>query len=78
MSCVFIQIRCHPGKTYQVADVIYEREIISEMYSTSGDYDLLIKMYIDDGEDIGKFIHDNVLNIEGIQHSHTIFTFRAF
>ena len=39
MTCVFVQIRCNPGKTYAVADTIYEREIASELYSTSGDYD---------------------------------------
>ena len=78
MSCVFIQIRCHPGQTYTVADAIYEREIVSEMYSTSGDFDLLIKLYIEDGADIGKYIHEHILNIEGIQHSNTIFTFQAF
>ncbi len=78
MTCVFIQLRCHPGRTYEVADKIYNREIISEMYSTSGEFDLLIKMYIPEGEDIGKYIHRNVLDIEGIQHSLTTLTFQAF
>ncbi|MFT7179131.1 MAG: hypothetical protein ACI84B_001359, partial [Oceanospirillaceae bacterium] len=35
MTCVFVQIRCNPGKTYEVADAIYEREIASELHSTS-------------------------------------------
>ncbi len=78
MTCVFIQLRCHPGRTYEVADAIYNREIISEMYSTSGEFDLLIKMYIPEGDDIGKYIHKNVLDIEGIQHSLTTLTFQAF
>ena len=78
MTCVFIQLRCHPGKTYDVADEIYRREIISEMYSTSGDFDLLIKLYIEGNADVGKYIHENVLDIEGIQRSLTTMTFRAF
>jgi len=48
MKCVFVQIRCHPGKTYEVADALYEREIASELYSTSGDFDLMLKLYIDE------------------------------
>ena len=28
MNCVFIQLRCEPGKTYDVADAIYDREIV--------------------------------------------------
>ncbi len=78
MKCVFVQIRCNPGKTYEVADAIYGREIVSELYSTSGDYDLLAKLYIPEEEDIGKFVNDNILDITGIARSLTTLTFQAF
>jgi len=78
MKCVFVQIRCHPGKTYEVADAIYSREIVSELYSTSGDYDLLAKLYIPGEDDIGKFVNDNILDIPGIARSLTTLTFQAF
>lgn len=78
MQCVFVQIRCYPGKTYAVADEIYAREIASELYSTSGDFDLMMKIYIDEGEDIGKFVNDKLLDIEGIARSLTTLTFKAF
>jgi len=54
------------------------REIHSELYSTSGDYDLLMKLYVPDGKDIGMFINDNILNIEGIERTYTTQTFKAF
>ncbi|GKX34716.1 Lrp/AsnC ligand binding domain-containing protein [Hoeflea sp. WL0058] len=78
MNCVFVQLQCHPGKAYAVADALYEREIISELYSTSGEFDLLMKIYVPKGEDIGKYIHDNVLDISGIARSLTTMTFTAF
>ncbi|MDQ7079480.1 MAG: Lrp/AsnC ligand binding domain-containing protein [Paracoccaceae bacterium] len=78
MKCVFVQIRCAPGKTYQVADEIYNREIASELYSTSGEYDLLAKLYIPEDQDIGKFINDKLLDIPGINRSLTTMTFQAF
>ena len=78
MQCVFVQLRCQPGKTYAVADALYEREVVSELYSTSGDFDLLAKIYIPDGEDIGKFVNDRVVNIDGIVRSLTTLTFKAF
>ena len=34
MRPVFVQIQCSPGKTYDVADTLFEREIVSELYST--------------------------------------------
>jgi len=77
-TCVFIQIRCRPGTTYRVADAIALKEIHSEMYSTSGDYDLLLKVYIPDGADVGKFINDHLLDVAGIERSLTTLTFKAF
>ncbi len=77
-TCVFVQIRCKPGTTYRVADEITLKEIHSELYSTSGDYDLLMKLYIPEGEDVGMFINDQLLDIAGIERSLTTLTFKAF
>ena len=78
MNCVFVQIRCRPGTAYKVADAITLREIHSELYSTSGEYDLLMKMYVPEDEDIGKYINDNLLDLDGIDRTLTTLTFRAF
>jgi DNA-binding Lrp family transcriptional regulator len=78
MKPIFVQLQCAPGKTYEVADAIYQTELVSELYSTSGDYDLLLKVYIKDEQDIGKFINDNIAHIPGIVRSLTTLTFRAF
>ncbi|MEO1773839.1 MAG: Lrp/AsnC ligand binding domain-containing protein [Pseudomonadota bacterium] len=78
MQCVFVQLRCTPGKTYAVADEIWDREIVSELYSTSGDWDLLAKIYIEDGEDIGHYLSERLLDIAHIQRSLTTLTFKAF
>ncbi|MHA6325142.1 Lrp/AsnC family transcriptional regulator [Roseivivax sp. CAU 1753] len=76
--CVFIQIRCTPGKTYEVAEEIALRELHSELHSTSGEYDLLMKLYVPTGQDVGKFINENLLVIPGIERSLTTLTFKAF
>jgi DNA-binding Lrp family transcriptional regulator len=73
-----VQLRCKPGKTYEVADAIYKREIASELYSTSGDYDLLMKLYVEENADIGKFLNDRILDIPNIDRSLTTLTFTAF
>jgi DNA-binding Lrp family transcriptional regulator len=78
MTCVFIQLRCTPGRTYEVADAIYDREFVSELLSTSGDYDLLMKVYIPEGVDIGHFINEKLLDIPHIVRSLTTLTFKAF
>lgn len=77
-TCVFVQIRCKPGTTYSVAEEIALREIHSELYSTSGEYDLLMKLYIPREADVGHFINERLLDIPGIERSVTTMTFKAF
>lgn len=78
MRCVFVQFRCTPGKTYAVADAIYEREVVSELYSTSGEYDLIAKVYIPEEADVGHWLNEKLFDIEGISRTLTTMTFKAF
>jgi DNA-binding Lrp family transcriptional regulator len=74
----FVQIKCHLGKSYEVANKLADSEIASEIYSTAGDFDLLVKFYVEDGIDIGHFVTEKVQTIPGIQDTRTIITFKAF
>ena len=74
----FVQIKCKLGKSYEVANSLAEAEIASEIYSTAGDFDLLVKFYVDAEADIGHFVNEKVQVIPGIQDTRTIITFKAF
>ena len=78
MTPFFIQIKCELGKAYQVANELAEAEIASEIYSTAGDYDLLVKFYVDAGTDIGHFVNEKVHCIAAIKDTYMIITFKAF
>ena len=78
MQTFFVEIKCRLGKTYEVASELADREIASEIYSTAGDYDLLVKFYVDSGTDIGHFVNEKLQVIPGIQDTYTIITFKAF
>jgi DNA-binding Lrp family transcriptional regulator len=78
MKPFFVQIKCELGRAYDVATALADAEIASEIYSTAGGYDLLVKFYLADGEDVGHFINEKVHPIPGIRDTYTIITFRAF
>jgi len=78
MALVFVQFRCTPGATYAVADAIWHREVVSELYSTSGDYDLIAKVYIPDDQDVGHYLSSRLFDIPDIQRTLTTMTFKAF
>jgi DNA-binding Lrp family transcriptional regulator len=74
----FVQIKCQLGKSYAVANALADAEIASEIYSTAGDFDLLVKFYVEQGTDIGHFVNEKVQTVPGIQDTRTIITFKAF
>ncbi len=78
MKAFFVQIKCELGKSYTVATAIADAEIASEIYSTAGAYDLMVKFYLEDDQDIGHFVSDKLQPILGIKDTTTIITFRAF
>ena len=78
MRCVFVNIRCKPGASYRVAEEIALREIHSELYSISGPTHLLLKHYLPDNADVGHYINENLLDIDGIERTETTLTFKAF
>jgi DNA-binding Lrp family transcriptional regulator len=79
MRAIFVQIKCEMGQAYKVArqaaDSIDE---LSELHSTSGQYDLLAKFYLDPGQDTGLFVTERVQTIPGVRDTYTLITFNAF
>jgi DNA-binding Lrp family transcriptional regulator len=73
-----MQIKCQLGRAYEVANAIADAEIASEIYSTAGEFDLLVKFYVPEGTDIGHFVNEKVQLFPGIQDTRTLITFKAF
>ncbi len=78
MRAFFVQIKCELGKSYDVATAIADAEIASEVYSTAGTFDLLVKFYLGPEEDVGRFVAQKVQTIKGVRDTHTLVTFKAF
>ena len=79
MRAIFVQIKCEMGQAYRVArqaaDTIPE---MSELFSTSGQYDLLGKFYLAADQDIGLFVTEQIQILPGVKDTYTLITFNAF
>jgi DNA-binding Lrp family transcriptional regulator len=73
-----VLVKTELGQTYEVANSLLETERISEVYSISGQYDILLKCYIDDKTDIGRFVTESIQTISGIKDTFTLIAFKAF
>ena len=78
MQTIFVMVKCELGKAYAVADDAVAVEQVSEVYSTSGQYDLLMKCYLDDKTDIGHFVTSRIQTLAGVKDTFTLITFKAF
>jgi DNA-binding Lrp family transcriptional regulator len=79
MQTIFIQIKATLGEAYRVADELVQSvEQVSEVHSTSGQYDLLVKCYLTDDEDIGHFVNEQIQKLDGVKDTFTIIAFKAF
>ena len=79
MRAIFVQIKCEMGQAYRVAreaaDTVTE---MSELFSTSGQYDLLGKFYLDADQDIGLFVTEKIQTLPGVKDTYTLIAFNAF
>jgi DNA-binding Lrp family transcriptional regulator len=79
MRAIFVMIKCEMGQAYTVAQEAADKiEQMSELFSTSGQYDLLGKFYLDPDEDIGRFVTEKVQALPGVKDTYTLITFNAF
>ncbi len=79
MQTLFVMVKCDLGRAYDVADAaVQDIDAVSEVHSISGQYDLLMKIYLDDGEDIGRFVTKHVQTLDGVRDSFTLIAHKAF
>jgi len=78
MQTIFVLIKAELGRAYDVADRAVETEQVSEAHSISGQYDLMLKCFLDDGADIGHFVIETIQTLPGVKDTFTMIAFKAF
>ena len=78
MRAVFVMVKTDLGQSTHVANGIAEIECYSEAYSITGEYDLLVKLYVDDIDGIARLIERDIHTIPHVRETFTILTFEAF
>jgi len=79
MQTIFVMVKCQLGRAYEVADAAVQNiDAVSEVHSISGQYDLLMKVYLDDETDVGRFVTSRVQTLDGVKDTYTIIAHKAF
>jgi DNA-binding Lrp family transcriptional regulator len=79
MKTIFVSVKCDLGQAYKVAEKAVETvPEISEVFSVSGQYDLLMKCYLADNADIGHFVTQHIQRLAGVKDTFTTVAYKAF
>ncbi len=79
MKTVFVFVKCELGKAYDVArEAIDSIEEVSEVFSISGHFDLLVRCHLGDAADIGHFVIEKLQRLPHVKDTETLITFNAF
>ncbi|HTT57064.1 MAG TPA: Lrp/AsnC ligand binding domain-containing protein [Opitutaceae bacterium] len=77
MPTAVVLLKVNHAKVTGTAETILKMPDVTEVYSVSGRYDLLVIIKCQDVEKIETVITDHLLKTDGIIDSETMFAFRA-
>ncbi|MGB7406046.1 MAG: Lrp/AsnC ligand binding domain-containing protein [Pacificimonas sp.] len=78
MYRLFILAKCELGHAEECGEAIAELDDVSEVYSVTGEHDLLIKVNFDDQQSISDFVHDHLHRIPHLKETVTMTSFRVY
>ncbi|MEK6768348.1 MAG: Lrp/AsnC ligand binding domain-containing protein [Gemmatimonadota bacterium] len=78
MITSIIQIRCSRDLIPETAEAIAEIPGISEVYSVSGDYDLIAILKVKEYDEIAQIVTEQLVRVPGIVRTNTISAFRVY
>lgn len=78
MITAIVQIRCSRDLIPQTAEAVAELPGVAEVYSVSGDYDLMAVIKVKDYDAIAQTVTEQMTRVPGIVRTNTISAFRVY
>ena len=78
MVTAVILINVEPARTAAVADALSNMPGISEVYSVSGNYDLVAVVRVKENEALADVVADRIRGVAGITRTETLIAFRVY
>ena len=78
MFTAFVMIKAEPRKIAEIAQTIANMANVAEVYSVTGDFDILVVLHMAEYEQLADAVPDGLSRIEGILQTNTVLAFRRF
>lgn len=78
MLTAFVMIQAEPNKIADIAQTIANMPNVAEVYSVTGDFDILVILRLSEYEQLAETVPDALAKIDGIMRTNTVLAFRRF
>ena len=78
MFTAFVMIEAEPSKIADIAQAIANMPSVAEVYSVTGDFDILVVLRLSEYEQLAEAVPDGLARIDGILRTNTVLAFRRF
>jgi DNA-binding Lrp family transcriptional regulator len=78
MIHAFVNIKAERHSINEVTQKLLEIKGVSEVYSVTGDHDIIAVLRVNSHEQISKVVTEEILNIKNIISSKTVIAFKAY
>lgn len=78
MVTAIILVNAERGRIVRLAQEMADIQGITEVYSVSGRYDLIAIVRVQNNDELAKLVTDQMSSLEGITHTESLLSFRAF
>lgn len=78
MVTAFVMITTEGRRASEVAQKIVEIEHVAEVYSVTGNYDLIAILHLPSYEQLAEVVPDQIAMVPGVTETETTLAFRAF
>ena len=78
MVTAVVLIKAAVDRIPEVAETIAELEGVTEVYSVTGEVDLVAMVRVRRHEDLADVIADRMSKVDGVRHTETLIAFRAY
>jgi DNA-binding Lrp family transcriptional regulator len=78
MFTAFVMIQAEPDKIAEIARSIANMPNVAEVYSVTGDFDILVVLRLAEFEQLAEAVPDGLARIDGILRTNTVLAFRRF
>jgi DNA-binding Lrp family transcriptional regulator len=78
MITAIVMINCEVGKVHSVSDALVRLDGVAEVYSISGEYDILAIIRVKEYDSLANVVSEEISRVNGITRTNTHMAFRCY